>query len=166
MIHSVCIVTIVRMTTLKTGAKSLDPTYFGVDTLMWTGVEANVGIMCACLPLLRPILNKFFPWFARRTTQGTPTRPSYVVNGSAVTRTTNYKDGGGSWGSWGKGQNVIMSNVSGGRRASRGSSEAGITEGITVVRKLDIEDGDVSVEDCGSDAARQETHATSRKFDI
>lgn len=152
------------MTTLKTGAKSLDPTYFGVDTLMWTGVEANVGIMCACLPLLRPLLNKVFPWFARRTTQGTPTGPSYVVDGSAPTRTNNYNNGGGSWINWGKGQNVVMSNVSGGMRASRGSSEAGITDGITVVRKVDIEDGDISVEDFGSDPVRQESQTASSKF--
>lgn len=130
---------------------------------MWTAVEANVGIMCASLPLLRPLLNKFFPWFARRTTQGTPTRPSYVIDGSASTRTNNY-NGDDSWSNWGKGQNMIMSNVSGGRQAFRGSSEAGITEGITVVRKVDIEDSDISVEDFGSDPVRQESHADSSKF--
>ena len=115
------------MTTLKTGAKAKDPTYFGVETLMWTGVETNLGIMCACFPPLRPILNKLFPWFSRRTSAGT--RPSFVSTGSTPTRTNNYQTGG-SWGNWRTGQNLILSKVSSGMRGSRGSSEAGIKEDV------------------------------------
>ena len=150
------------MTTLKTGSRASDPTYFGVDTLMWTCVETNLGIMCACLPLLRPLLNKFFPWFARRTSAGTVTRPSYVAGGTPV-RTNKYPSQN-SWGNWGKGQNVIMSNVSGGRRASAGSSEDGITDGIVVVTKVDVEADDGSFEDLGSDHERQDSHAASSKY--
>jgi hypothetical protein len=152
------------MTTLKTGAKSYDPTYFGVDTLMWTGIEVNVGIMCACLPLLRPVLNHLFPWFARRTSVGTPTTgPHYVNDGSVPTRTNNYQSRQ-SWGHWGKGQNVIVNNVSAGKGASQGSSEDGITDGITVVRKFDFEEGDGSIEDLGSEQRRNDSNATSSKY--
>ena len=160
---SVCVVTIIRMTTLKTGMKAKDPTYFGVETLMWTGVEANVGIMCACLPLLRPILNKVIPWFARRTSPGT--RPSFVSNRSTPTRTNDYQ-AGGSWSNWRAGQNVIMSKVSSGPRESRGSSEAGITEdeadGIHVVRKVtSVEDG---IENNDWERSRQDSQPTSDSF--
>lgn len=139
---SVCIVTIIRMTTLKTGAAARDPTYNGVDTLQWTGVETNVGIICACLPLLRPLLNRFIPWFAQRTYRGdTHSRPTYNIyghggNGSVKRNHTIPEAKHGSWNKWGKGQNVVMSNISTRRPESRTSSEAGITEGIT--RKVDF----------------------------
>ena len=152
------------MTTLTTGAKSYDPTFFGVDTLMWTGVEVNVGIMCACLPLLRPVLNHLFPWFARRTSAGTPaTEPYYADDGSVPTTDNNYQSDQ-SWGNWGKVQNVIVSNVSAGKRASQGSSEDGITDGITVVRKVDVEEGDGSVEELASEQGRNDSNAASSKY--
>jgi hypothetical protein len=151
------------MTTLKSGAKAKDPTYFGVETLVWTGVETNVGIMCACLPLLRPILNSLFPWFARRT--AADTRPSFVSYGSAPIRTVNYQ-AGGSWSNCGTAQNVILSKVSSGGRESRGSSEAGIpndpTYGIHVVRKVtSIEN---SIEDNGWERSRQDSQPASGNF--
>lgn len=77
---SVCVVTIVRMTTLKTGAAGKDPTYTGSATLKWTAVETNVGIICACLPLLRPILNKLIPWFAERSRGDRDPRTGYIIS--------------------------------------------------------------------------------------
>ena len=151
------------MTTLKSGAKAKDPTYFGVETLVWTGVETNVGIMCACLPLLRPILNKLLPWFARRT--AADARPSFVSYGPTPTRTMN-NQAGGSFSNWGNAQNVILSKVSSGRRESRGSSEAGIaddiTNGIHVVRKVtSIEDG---IEDSDGERSRQDIQPMCGSF--
>lgn len=146
------------MTTLKTGARAKDPTYYGVETLMWTGVEMNAGIMCACLPLLRPLLNKFFPWFGRRSSRGVPTVPS-CVESSTPTRSNNNQGGG----------NVILSKISNGRRVSRGSSEAGITQnmedddGIAVTRKVDIEEAVVDSEDDGWYRNRQSSQPTSSK---
>lgn len=63
---------------------------------------------------------------------------------------------------------MIMSNVSAERQESRGSSEAGITDGIVVVRQVDIEGGDTSNEDfedpnrCRQDS--QDSQATSSKY--
>lgn len=68
------------MTTLKTGAAGKDPTYTGSATLKWTAVETNVGIICACLPLLRPILNKLFPWFAERSRGNAGPRTGYIIS--------------------------------------------------------------------------------------
>ena len=30
------------------------------STLLWSSVEVNVGIICACMPVLRPVLKKIF----------------------------------------------------------------------------------------------------------
>lgn len=80
-VHSVCVVTIVRMTTLRTGAAARDPTFTGSVTLKWTAVETNVGIICACLPLLRPILNKLIPWFNERSRRDMRPGSGYVISG-------------------------------------------------------------------------------------
>ena len=153
------------MTTLKTGAAGNDPSYDGESTLMWTGVECNVGIICACLPLLRPLLNRCLPWFAQRTARGTTARPTYIYGasgGSGRTRATHAAQTDNSWSNWGKGQNVIMSNVSTRRPESRTSSEAAITEGIQVVRKVDVDTCVSSAEDLDDyEKDRKQSHATS-----
>ncbi|KAK5164744.1 uncharacterized protein LTR77_009407 [Saxophila tyrrhenica] len=151
----VCVVTIVRMTTLRTGAAGHDPTYTGVETLEWTGIETNVGIICACLPLLRPVLNMLMPWFAQRTARDSHPRPTYGYSGSRPSRSqkTTVEN---TWSNLGKGENVIMNHISARRPESRGSSEAGITEGIIVTRNIDYSE---SAEDHESEKDRQYSQA-------
>ncbi|KAH7124688.1 hypothetical protein EDB81DRAFT_846977 [Dactylonectria macrodidyma] len=36
---------------------SIDVTWLFSEEMMWTGIEVNVGTVCACLPSLKPILN-------------------------------------------------------------------------------------------------------------
>lgn len=36
-----------------------DMTYDGVESMTWSIVEQGVGIVCACLPILRPLLRQF-----------------------------------------------------------------------------------------------------------
>ena len=38
-----------------------DNTYYGVGSMVWSGVEQGIGIFCACLPTLRPLLNYVRP---------------------------------------------------------------------------------------------------------
>ncbi|KAK6435284.1 hypothetical protein LTR95_008530 [Oleoguttula sp. CCFEE 5521] len=139
----VCVVTIVRMTTLKTGSGAADPTYNGVDTLQWTGVETNVGLICACLPLLRPVLNRVIPWFGQRTVAGTYNRPTaqaavpYHSNSAERKQraTTNDRS---SWQKWTtQGDTVILNDISTHGPESRSSSQVGITDGIC--KKVDVE---------------------------
>jgi hypothetical protein len=63
-----------------------------------------------------------------------------------------------TWGKWGTGQNMVMSKVSSRRPDSVASSEAGITDGITVTKKIDYSE---SVEDAESDKDRSVGHAQS-----
>ncbi|KEQ99108.1 hypothetical protein AUEXF2481DRAFT_1925 [Aureobasidium subglaciale EXF-2481] len=63
----VVVVTIMRITTFKTGGLGDDITYDGAVTLCWTMVETNVAIICACLPLLRPFIARMIPEFCGRS---------------------------------------------------------------------------------------------------
>ncbi|KFY33316.1 hypothetical protein V494_07729 [Pseudogymnoascus sp. VKM F-4513 (FW-928)] len=56
----VMITSIFRMQTLNFSSTSSDPTY-DIASSLWTIVEENVGIICACLPSCRPILSMLFP---------------------------------------------------------------------------------------------------------
>ncbi|KAF6222086.1 hypothetical protein HO133_001172 [Letharia lupina] len=58
---SVCITSILRMTTLKTGSKAKDQIYGTLNSTIWTTIEANTAIICACLPMLKSPLTALFP---------------------------------------------------------------------------------------------------------
>lgn len=63
------------MTTLDAGSKSKDQTYGTFVSTVWTTVEANTGIICACLPMLKSPLSRVFPrLFLRGTQEGSTQR--------------------------------------------------------------------------------------------
>ncbi|KAH0595830.1 hypothetical protein MHUMG1_06378 [Metarhizium humberi] len=56
----VTITSIMRATTLSFSTKSPDPTY-DITSTLWTMIEENVAIICACLPMCRIVLAWIFP---------------------------------------------------------------------------------------------------------
>lgn len=53
--NSVCVVSVLRITSFD--FNTLDnPTYVSVVPSTWSSIEQSVGIICACLPTLRPLL--------------------------------------------------------------------------------------------------------------
>ncbi|GIC93624.1 putative plasma membrane protein Pth11-like [Aspergillus udagawae] len=56
-----CITSVLRITTLNVATNHLDTTWNSIGSSMWTVIESNLGIICACLPALRPPLSFFFP---------------------------------------------------------------------------------------------------------
>ncbi|GAB7352782.1 hypothetical protein MBLNU459_g3404t1 [Dothideomycetes sp. NU459] len=105
--------TIVRMTTFKTGIGA-DTTYDGGITLLWSIIETNVAIICACLPLLRPLFARIIPAFGKtltgsqRNTYGLKNRSGASASASNAKRSATL-DGTtqrGSWTDW-KDNNVI-----------------------------------------------------------
>ena len=54
-IHSVCVTGIMRVLAYKPHQLN-DSTYSGVESMTWSIVEQGIGIVCACLPTLRPLL--------------------------------------------------------------------------------------------------------------
>ncbi|OJD27078.1 hypothetical protein ACJ73_01539 [Blastomyces percursus] len=57
----VCIISVIRMTTIIGGSKAHDRSTDTVSALLWALVEANTSIICACLPMLRTPLSMLFP---------------------------------------------------------------------------------------------------------
>ncbi|KAK1752765.1 hypothetical protein QBC47DRAFT_389229 [Echria macrotheca] len=51
-----CIISIVRLFTLRAATSTTDPSWANAPSAYWSVVELNCGILCACLPTLRPWL--------------------------------------------------------------------------------------------------------------
>jgi hypothetical protein len=87
-----------RVTTLDIFATSPDNTY-NVANVMWTIVEPNVAIVCACLPVLRPLVVKLIPGL-RSKSYGSQGKSGYGTGKSRNTLagSQNRPDGGrGNW---------------------------------------------------------------------
>ena len=74
---------------ISVASRSTDITYHNVSAATWSAAELNVGIICACLPATRPIINLFFPRLlstARRdnTSRLYSQRGTYVRNESII----------------------------------------------------------------------------------
>ena len=63
---SVCITTLLRISNLDIKA---DVLYTAQPSVLWTIIEANVGIICACLPLMRSVIIYLIPWFSEHTSR-------------------------------------------------------------------------------------------------
>lgn len=50
-----------RLQSLVAISNSTDPTYDNPPAATWSSVETNVGIICSCLPCLRPLVNRHLP---------------------------------------------------------------------------------------------------------
>jgi hypothetical protein len=71
---------IVRMVTLRGSAMSSDPTWGTAVALIWTEIEANVSVICCCLPALRLPFLKL--WRRIRGMPTSPTTSEYDDSGS------------------------------------------------------------------------------------
>ncbi|OJJ66076.1 hypothetical protein ASPBRDRAFT_201328 [Aspergillus brasiliensis CBS 101740] len=56
-----CVIAIIRIVTMMPFVSSMDLTWYKVTLAKWAMVEINVGIICSCLPVMRPLLIRFFP---------------------------------------------------------------------------------------------------------
>ncbi|KAM5458338.1 hypothetical protein MaudCBS49596_000251 [Microsporum audouinii] len=57
----VCITSIIRATTIAASASSTDATWSPIPATIWSVVECNTGIICACTPMIRQPLSFLFP---------------------------------------------------------------------------------------------------------
>lgn len=61
----VCAVAVARLLTVYLAAQRGQYVQSGVWAIVWSAVEANTGIVCACLLALKPLATRVFPgWFA------------------------------------------------------------------------------------------------------
>lgn len=73
--YSGCIIGILRLYFLYQSTVSTDLTYDNVSPATWSAIELNVGIMCACVPALRPVIGVMFPRLLASTAAKTSTSP-------------------------------------------------------------------------------------------
>ncbi|KAJ5520418.1 hypothetical protein N7463_000871 [Penicillium fimorum] len=55
----VCIISILRIVSFELAVIS-DPTYTSISPATWSSAEQSVGIICACLPTLRPLFRRLY----------------------------------------------------------------------------------------------------------
>ncbi|KAI9753570.1 MAG: hypothetical protein M4579_005087 [Chaenotheca gracillima] len=122
----VCVTSIIRTTAVANSIETkADITYNFMSRSSWTLVEANTGIICACLPVLRQPLRLLFPRvFGGSGSRGTGQR-TYALNSRS-------KDG-----NWARSDGFVMSSAGPGRREKgpytnerRDSSDRGSEEHI------------------------------------
>lgn len=88
--RSTCIISIIRLFTLRVSIETTDPMWDNSGTSYWSVIELNCGLMCATLPTLRPLLSKLFP--ARFMSQITH---RYGSGGEKTTNSTALQTFGG-----------------------------------------------------------------------
>jgi hypothetical protein len=74
---------------LYIASNSTDLTYDNVGAATWSSAELNVGIMCACIPAMRPVISLIFPRLLSSTRRDHssnpyPNRGTYMQNESVV----------------------------------------------------------------------------------
>ncbi|KAF5024162.1 hypothetical protein F66182_3797 [Fusarium sp. NRRL 66182] len=56
-----CIISIIRIRTLKVAASTKDPNWDNVDAAIWSFLEIAIAVITACLPTLRPVFSRLIP---------------------------------------------------------------------------------------------------------
>ncbi|RDW85256.1 hypothetical protein BP6252_02846 [Coleophoma cylindrospora] len=77
-----CITSIVRLRFLITFGNSKDPTWDNVTPAIWSLVEINVAMICACLPAIRVIIVRWIPALGLEST-ASATRSNSKSNASS-----------------------------------------------------------------------------------
>lgn len=101
----VCIVSVVRLATVLAASLEGDHVAASLWSIVWSAVEANVGIICASLLALKPLLMEVFP---RLMEESEPPRHSTTLR----------------WVEGGKGAKVNVRTASGVTHARSGSDES------------------------------------------
>lgn len=137
---SVCVTSILRMTTLDSGSKTKDQTFGTFISTVWTTIEANTGIICACLPMLKNPLAKIFP---RLFSRGTQERNSQIIAGGIHPSKASPADFD-SWGRFGgKTTHTQLTTIASPPRGHRSSDEEIFgMDAITKTTDIHIEFGE------------------------
>ena len=123
----VVVTSCLRITTLDIFAKSPDNTY-NIANVMWTIVEPNVAVVCACLPILRPFVVKLFPSLRSKGDSNAYGTPGYGT-GKSRAMTVSQSRGGRDWVELGGVRSTGMHLASIQRPSSNTGSEESILAG-------------------------------------
>ncbi|PMD17184.1 hypothetical protein NA56DRAFT_632302 [Hyaloscypha hepaticicola] len=89
----VTIVSILRLKSLLTVAKSANPTWDFVEGCIWSIIELDVGIICACMPSFRIILIRIFPRLGSTPNSSDPQFTTGNQSGMEVLQSNTTKSG-------------------------------------------------------------------------
>lgn len=87
----VCITGMLRLDSLRIASVSMDPTWDNFGAAIWSGIESNIGIVCASLPHYKPLLTRYFPTLMGVTSRSAMT-PLSDGKGKSGFRTPNVND--------------------------------------------------------------------------
>ena len=62
MFRSTIVCSIIRVK-VNSDINLTDTTWSYVDSMIWSTIEPDVGVICACLPVLAPVIRSFTGWF-------------------------------------------------------------------------------------------------------
>ncbi|KAH8675278.1 hypothetical protein BX600DRAFT_431868 [Xylariales sp. PMI_506] len=92
----VTICSIVRLHTIMQFGNSTNPTLDYVPLAVWSLVEIDVGVMCACMPGIMALLQRLYPHL--RTTRGGSSDNSYPRKSTGLSGDSTSGGGGGGGG--------------------------------------------------------------------
>ncbi|OJD13330.1 hypothetical protein AJ78_06208 [Emergomyces pasteurianus Ep9510] len=100
----VCVTSIVRATTLASSSSSDDITWSAIPATIWSVIECNTGIICACLPIIRQPLSIVFPFLSTKSSNNRSAHQSltlpnniYMNRVNHITDTTNSTNHNAAW---------------------------------------------------------------------
>ncbi|KIW20964.1 hypothetical protein PV08_01543 [Exophiala spinifera] len=64
-----CIVSILRLHAIYKFSRSSDASEANVEAAYWSAIEVNTGIICACMPMIRPLMNLIWKKIFRSSTR-------------------------------------------------------------------------------------------------
>ncbi|PGG96883.1 hypothetical protein GX51_07620 [Blastomyces parvus] len=76
----VCITSIIRTTVIGAGSEVHDITWSPIPVSIWSTIELNTGIICACLPMIRQPLSILFPNLFSNSERSGSKQPSSRAN--------------------------------------------------------------------------------------
>lgn len=86
-IFSACVAGLYRIFVEQRMFASSDLTWGMSQAFIWSSVEPNIGIVCACLPTFRSLMRRFIPkWFAGSSLDKSGTGAQYGTNFSSKLR--------------------------------------------------------------------------------
>ncbi|EQL32338.1 hypothetical protein BDFG_05471 [Blastomyces dermatitidis ATCC 26199] len=101
----ICVTSIIRVTTLASSSISKDVTWAAIPATIWSVIECNTGIICACLPMIRQPLSIIFPFLtASSSNNGSAARdlpfPSQGANMKGLSHATHSTHSANFTSSW------------------------------------------------------------------
>ncbi|KAL5336498.1 hypothetical protein BJX70DRAFT_389932 [Aspergillus crustosus] len=88
----ICIAGVIRITWQVRFARSWDQTYNGAIIFIIVAVECNLGVVCGCLPGVRPLMSKIFPGLTSSTYNSGRGKISHAQVTSGIKSGHEYQD--------------------------------------------------------------------------